>query len=395
MYNVAVSDNYGIDTSLGFFDCTNFYFEIDEEDDFRRKGPSKERRLDPIVGMGLLLDANRIPIALKVFPGNESEQPVIREILSELRLRHKVPGRIIRIADKGINSAENICHTKDDGDGYIFSKSIKKLPATEMDWVLLDQDYEDVYDDKGNLQYQYKETVDSFIYSYKDQEGNKIKRTFKEKRIVSYNPKLAKKQRKEIKRQIRKADRLILSKAKRKEFGDLAKYVNFKSSDDEGNTTDNPVNISLNDAKIEKDLRLAGYNMLVTSETNLPAKQIYAAYHELWRIEESFKIMKSDLETRPVYLQKQETITGHFLICYLAVLLLRLFQFHVLEDKFSSSEILNVARNYELAKVSSRRYINLSKNAPLLRHLAQKYKLPVLNCYLDNSDIKIMLDNWF
>lgn len=121
------------------------------EDAFRRKGPSKENKKEPIVGMGLLLDVNQIPIGMKLYPGNESEKPVLRNIIDDLKTRNSISGKTIQVADKGLNCAENIIHALKSGDGYIFSKSVKLLPETEMTWVLLDNDYRDVTDKNGRF----------------------------------------------------------------------------------------------------------------------------------------------------------------------------------------------------------------------------------------------------
>ncbi|MDD6230581.1 MAG: transposase, partial [Lactimicrobium massiliense] len=125
------------------------------------------------------------------------------------------------------------------------------------------------------------------------------------------------------------------------------KYVTFKSTS-KGEKTDDKVVTEINEAQIEKDLKLAGYNLLVTSEVNMAPKDIYSTYHNLWRIEESFRIMKSDLDARPVFLQKEDTIKGHFLICYLTVLLGRILQFKILKNKYSSSEIFNFMKEFNV-----------------------------------------------
>ncbi len=331
IYNHQIQEIYGYNTKHTYFDCTNFYFEIDKEDDFRKKGPSKENRKDPIVGLALLLDRNQIPIGMKMYPGNESEKPKIRELISQLKERNNIKGKTIRVADKGLNCADNIAHTKKDGDGYIFSKSVKMLPKIELDWLLLDNDYEDVFDKNNNLLYRYKICVDDFPYKVSIN-GKKATVKLREKRVITYNPKLAEKQRYEINKEISKARKLTLSHAKKAEYGDSAKYVKFLSTDDNGNLTDNKVKAEINTAATNKALSLAGYNLLVTSEINMSAQEIYSAYHNLWRIEESFKVMKSQLDARPVYLQNKNSIIGHFLICYLSVLLIRLLQFKVFNN---------------------------------------------------------------
>ena len=165
IYNHQVSQKYKFDTSHTYFDCTNFYFEIDREDDFRLKGPSKENKKEPIVGLGLLLDANQIPIGMKMYPGNQSEKPVLRDIIDDLKQRNHISGRTIQVADKGLNCFNNILHALKSGDGYIFSKSVKTLPETEKTWVLLDNDYVDVKSKKGEVLYRIKECVDDFNYN--------------------------------------------------------------------------------------------------------------------------------------------------------------------------------------------------------------------------------------
>ena len=321
IYNHQVQQLFSFDTSHTYFDCTNFYFEIDQEDDFRKKGPSKENKKEPIVGMGLLLDANQIPIGMKLYPGNESEKPIIRNIIDDLKKRNNICGKTIQVADKGLNCAENVIHALKSGDGYIFSKSVKQLPELEKTWVLLDNDYKDVKDSNGETLYRIKECIDDFSYSVSDSNGRKKSVKLREKRIVTFNPKLAQKQKYEINRLIEKAKILKACQAKKSEYGECSKYVNFITTDKKGKETDDKIKVVMNEAAINKSLELAGYNLLVTSEINMTSSEIYSAYHNLWRIEESFKIMKSQLDARPVYLQKKERITGHFLICYLTVLL--------------------------------------------------------------------------
>ena len=395
IFNHQVSRKYPFDISHTYFDCTNFYFEIDREDDFRLKGPSKENRKEPIVGLGLLLDAKQIPVGMKMYPGNGSEKPVLRNIIDELKQRSHISGRTIRVADKGLNCFNNILHALKSGDGYIFSKSVKTLPETEKTWVLLGNDYKDVTDQKGEVLYRIKECVDDFPYSYTDEAGQRKTIRLTEKRIVTYNPKLAEKQKFEINKQIEKAKKLRACEAKKSEYGDSAKYVTFISADKKGEKTDGKIKVELNESAIEKAKQLAGYNMIVTSETRMPASEIYAAYHNLWRIEESFRMMKSQLDARPVYLQKEDTITGHFLICYLVVLLTRLLQIYVLNDKYCTEEIFDFIRDYRVAQVSERKYINLTRRSSFIKDLTALTGLPLTSYFLGNEDINKMLSHRF
>ncbi len=181
-----------------------------------------------------------------------------------------------------------------------------------------------------------------------EEEGRKITFSARETRIVTYNPKLARKQLREIDKMVDKARGCALSFAKKSEKGESAKYVNFNSVDEQGNPNGKKAAVTLTLEKIEKDRACAGYNMLVTSETGVDDMTIYSTYHELWRIYESFRTMKSDLDARPVYMQTINRIKGHFLICYLSVLLERLIQFKVLDNQFGSHQVYRFIREFKV-----------------------------------------------
>ena len=151
----------------------------------------------------------------------------------------------------------------------------------------------------------------------------------------------------------------------------------------------------MNEKVIENTLKLAGYNLIVTSEIQMAAAEVYSAYHNLWRIEESFRIMKSQLDARPVYLQKEETITGHFLICYLSVLLTRILQIHILNDAYGVDELFKFIHDFRVAKVSERKYINLTRNYAFILDLSARTVLPLTSYFLGNGDIKKVLDHRF
>lgn len=395
IYNHQINQKYKFDTEKTYFDCTNFYFEIDREDELRRKGPSKENHKSPIVGLGLLLDSNQIPIGMKIYPGNESEKPILRSVIDDLKARNNITGRTIQVADKGLNCINNIMHALKDGDGYIFSKSVKTLSETELTWVLLDNDYVDIKNSDGVVLYRVKECIDDFSYSCQYKNGKKKNIKLREKRIVTFNPKLAEKHIYEINKQVEKAHRLKTSQAKRSEFGDCSKYVTFIPTDKKGNKEDGKIKVEINEEAVEKAKKLAGYNLIVTSELSMTSKEIYDTYHNLWRIEESFRAMKSQLDARPVYLQKQDSIIGHFLICYLAVLLSRILQIYILEDKYGTEEIFNFIRDFKVAKISDYRYINLTRSSEFIKKLAMNTKLPLTLYFLNNEDINKMLSHRF
>ena len=387
IFTVQAGRIFKLDTSKTYFDCTNFYFEIDREDDFRKKGPSKENRKEPIVGLGLLLDRNQIPVGMKMYPGNESEKPVLRDVIDQLKAQNNITGRTIHVADKGLNCAKNIAFSKKNGDGYLFSKSVKGLPETEKTWVLLDNGFTDVRDKKGNLLYRYKSCIDSFPYKV-EHEGKEYVVKMLEKRLLTYNPSLAAKKKYEINRMAEKARALTASQAKKAEYGEAGKYVDF--TDGAGKKA----SVSINQEAIDKDLKFAGYSLLVTSETKMKDSDIYDTYHNLWRIEESFRIMKSDLDARPVFLQKEETIKGHFLICYLTVLLERLFQFHILGNEYSTTDIFEFIKGFKVVK-GENKYINTTRSTNFIHELTQRLNLPLTNYYLTETQIESILKHKF
>lgn len=387
IFTVQTRKVYGLDTSKTYFDCTNFYFEIDREDDFRRKGPSKEGRKEPIVGLGLLLDSNQIPIGLKMYPGNESEKPVLRDVIDSLKSQNNVTGKTIHVADKGLNCAQNIAFSKKNGDGYLFSKSVKGLPETERTWVLLEEGWRDVTDKQGKLLYRYKSCVDVFPYKV-EHEGKEVIVKLKEKRLLTYTPSLAAKKRYEIHRLAEKAHSLTASRAKRAEYGEAGKYVDFMDKDGK------KAEVRIKQESINQDLALAGYNLLVTSETEMDDRDIYNTYHNLWRIEESFKIMKSDLDARPAFCQKEDTIKGHFLICYLTVLLERILQFKVLENRYSTSDIFHFIKDFRVTKAETK-YINTATTSDIINELSVQLKLPLTNYFLTETQIKTILNQKF
>lgn len=392
--NHAFNKKYDRKTSKTYFDCTNYYFEIDKEKDDKRKGPSKENRTDPIISMGLLLDEDTIPLTMKMFPGNESEKPVLRDVIKSMKEQNNITGRTIQVADKGLNCTKNICEAIKNGDGYIFSQSIKKLSDKEKKWALLENSeiiWKEIRDKDGSLKYKYKWCVDEFPYKVDDGTSRPTIINLKQKRVVTYSPKLAEKKKYEINKLIEKAKELNACKAKKKEYGDASKYVSFLAADKEGTILDESVVIAtINQEKVDEDLKLAGYNLLVTSETNMHPEEIYRVYHRLWRIEETFRTLKSELDARPVYLQRQDSIYGHFLICYLAVFALRVLQIKEFKDEIHTNEIISFVRNLKILK-NQDTYINLGSKEKI-KNISNRLKLPLTNYFLTEQNIKKVLN---
>lgn len=404
LFNHCYEQHYKRDFGSVFFDCTNYYFEIDLPNGDKQKGPSKENRHDPIIGQALLLDSDLVPLAMQMYPGNESEKPYIRKTIEEMKQRYKVSGRTVQVADKGLNCARNIfAAVKEANDGYIFSKSIhgRCLSETEKQWVLLENDanvYTDYKDSEGQVLFRLKSCVDDFKYRFKETDpdtGEEVwtEFTVKEKRVVSYNPSLARKQKAEISRMVEKASNYATyKKIAREDLGDSAKYLRITSKDKDGNKI-RPV-AEIDQAKIDEDMRYAGYNLLVTSEVDLEPLQIYNTYHGLWKIEESFRITKSYLEARPVYVQKKETIYGHFLICYLSLFLLRVMEIKCFKNKVNSYDLVNFMRDFRVVDKGDGSYVNISQNQAVNEKIKGLTGLTNLDAlYLTKDEIDNIFEN--
>lgn len=404
LFNHCYEALYKRDFSKVFFDCTNYYFEIDHPYEDKQKGPSKEERKSPIIGQALLLDSDLVPLGMQMYPGNESEKPYIRKTIEEMKRRYKVSGKTVQVADKGLNCARNIyAAVHESNDGYIFSKSVhgKGLSEKEKLWLLLENDanvFTDYRDSKGLLLFRLKSCVDTFEYKFKEEDsetGEIIETKFevKEKRIVSYNPSLASKQKAEIMRMVEKATNFTTyKKLAGEELGDAAKYVSIISSDKDGKKI--KPTVLINNDKIEEDLKYAGYNLLVTSELQMSPIQVYDTYRKLWKIEESFRITKSYLDARPVYVRKKETIYGHFLICYLSLFLLRVLELKCFKGKTNSNELINFARDFRLVKKGDGTFINISKNQTVNEKMIQLTGLSYLDAlFLTESEVDKMFKN--
>lgn len=404
LFNHCYEQHYKRDFSTAFFDCTNYYFEIDLPSEDKQKGPSKENKHEPIIGQALLLDADLVPLAMQMYPGNESEKPYIRKIVEEMKQRYKVSGKTVQVADKGLNCARNIyAAVKEADDGYIFSKSIhgKGLSEKEKMWLLLENDtnrFTDYTDENGHLLYRLKSCVDTFSYKFKDtdpQTGEETEVSFlvKEKRVVSYNPGLAKKQKAEIMKMADKATNYTTyKKMAREDLGDSVKYIRITNTDKAGKKIRPVTDIDQN--KIDEDLKYAGYNLLVTSELDMDPGQIYNTYHNLWKIEESFRITKSYLDARPVYMQKKETIYGHFLICYLSLFLLRVLEIKCFKNQINSYDLINFIRDFRIVDKGNGSYINISRNQAVNEKIKKLTGLTNLDAlYLTKTEIENLFKN--
>ena len=267
----------------------------------------------------------------------------------------------------------------------------------------------DVRDETGNLLYKYKtskhivrsgknagKVVDYAKYNYKckinPEDSVETEFAVKEKRIVTYNPSLARKQRAEINKEVEKLKKILSYKtAVKEDIGDSAKYINFEAKDQDGKKI--KIATSLNQEKIEADLKFAGFNMLVTSEINADPKEIYKIYHNLWRIEESFRLLKTYLESRPAFVSDEDTIKGHFLICYISLTLVRLLELKIFKDEIPAPQLFDFIRQYKVTENYDLSYINNSTWSKTYEKIKEKLGLAKLgNVYLSKKDLDLLFE---
>ena len=390
--NAAIDKRFGRSLDRVYFDCTNYYFEIDCESGIKRRGPSKENRTSPIVSMALLLDSDLIPYQMEIFPGNESEKPRLPRALDRIREEKGKESKIIQVADKGLNCAENI-RKCGKNDGYIFSKAPKMMTDKDLEWMFDEKGWTDVMDKNGEVSYRYKSVTDVYDYEFKDENGKTVKFTKAEKRVATFNPSLRKKQAIELTRQYDKAMKKTASaQIKEAVGGKNAKMISVdavsKKTGEE--LEDAQIVLSGNKEKLEHDLKLAGYNILITSEVAMKESEIYDVYHKLWNIERTFRMMKTQLAARPAFASTDDGIRGHFLTCYTSIVLLRLLEKKVFSDQFTVEEIIEYIKKARAFRLSDNDYCNLlkRKDAAISEYIQKRTELPLLNKRLTDSKIK-------
>lgn len=336
--NDKIKEKYGRDTSLIYYDVTNYYFETDEQTDLLRKGVSKEHRPNPIVQMGLFMDNNAIPITYELFAGNTNDCLTYRPNFGRIKKQFDL-GRVISVADKGMTTGDNIWYTINTPtkDGYVFSMSIRGADKSIKKYVLDEEGYEWLGEE-----YKRKSRLCPRTIQVTSNNGKKIKKQVDEKQVVFWSKKYATRAKAEREAALAKARDLAKypgNYTRATSYG-AAKYVKKVEYDKEtGEILTASSILDINEDLIREEEALDGYYMLLTSEMDTPDDKIIDMYRGLWRIEESFKITKSELEARPVYVWTNEHIEAHFLTCFVALTLSRILEMK-LEHKYSAGRIL-------------------------------------------------------
>ena len=353
-------------TDLTYYDVTNYYFEtmygdddvyeLDENNEivkdekgqpvivqkgFRKKGVSKEGKKEPIVQMGLFIDNNGIPVSHKLFPGNTQDKTTFKNVL-ENDVDDMDLGRIVVVADNGMNTQENKYLIVEKGNGYIVSKSVKKSWKKMGPWALDKNDYIEIKNSFGEVVFKYKSRINEIELTYKNEDGTKSKRKVKEKEIIYWS-------KKHYEKEVNQNKKFIEYLESCKEHPDKLKDKERKSQqfiktvdiDKETGEVIHPEKVIVFlDEKLKKYKETMGFYSIVTSEIEENDKEIINRYHGLSRIEDSFRIIKSDLEGRPIYVWTEEHIKAHFLICFIALTIIRIIQYKIL--KYENKSTLNV-----------------------------------------------------
>lgn len=373
------------DLSISYFDCTNYYFDIGRSDldvfdengnpvdkkgnkiekKLRKRGPEKNHRPDPIVEMGLLMDRNGIPVAFDLFAGNESEKVHMRPIVNRLKNQYTA-GRVIFVADRGLNTSDNIYYLNGDNksdsnqrDGYVYGQSVRGADAEFKGWVL-GGGYitEKFVDETGRkITFTHKSRIHPKTLHVNVANGKKKDVSVDQKQMVYYSEKYAQKQKRDREVMVARAKDMILhpqnySKAT---HGGSASYVkNISFNRETGEIVDGQ-SLELDQAKIEEEAKYDGYYSIVTSELGMDDRELRKIYRGLARIEDTFKVSKSELEARPVYVWTNEHIRAHFTTCFTALVLIRLLETK-LGNQYPVGQILESLRNYKCVQIGRNRY---------------------------------------
>ena len=349
----SVSKLYGRDTSNVFYDVTNYYFEIEAGDELRRKGVSKEHRPDPIVQLGLLMDRQGLPITYKLFSGNTNDCNTLLPVLAEVKASYGLK-RMVVVADKGLNTSENIGYNLIKGDGYIYSQTVRGASREMQQYVLDSSGYRTTGENFRIKSRFYPRTI-----TVMNNQNKPVSVTVDEKQIIFYSEKYARRAKAEREPAIQKALQLIQRPGaySQSTAQGAAKYVKdlvFNKKTGEVITAGHAPQLDLERIKNEEELD--GYYAIVTSELDMTDEDVIETYRGLWRIEESFRITKSELEARPVYVSREDRINTHFLTCFVSLLILRCLQLK-LNYRFSAGRLIESLNAYSGSKLEDNLFV--------------------------------------
>lgn len=415
---------YNRDLSVSYFDCTNYYFDIgrsdmdsfDEEGNcvdkegnivdakYRKRGPEKNYRPDPIVEMGLLMDRNGIPLAFDLFPGNESEKVHMRPIINRIKQDFS-DTRIIFVADRGLNTSDNIYYLNGDNkgdvnqrDGYVYGQSVRGADAEFKNWVLASGYKKDTVktEDGKEIVFIHKSRIypkELHVNVTKPGQKKTSKKTVKvdQKQMVYYSEKYAKKQKADRGVMIERAKDLIKYPKKYDRVtsaGSTAYILNIAFDKSTGEIVDGK-NLELNLTKIEEEAKYDGYYSIVTSELNMSDFEMRDVYRGLSKIEETFKISKTEFSSRPVFVRTNEHIDAHFTTCFTSLVLIRLLQAK-LGNHYPAGKIIESLKKYCCIPLDANNY-KFTYFDEILKTCGNAFNLELDNRYRTRQQIQRIL----
>jgi len=391
-----ITKNYGRKADLIYYDVTNYYFEIDEEDGLKAKGFSKEHRPDPIIQMGLAMDEEGLPISYEIFPGNESEKLHLRPMVFSLLSKYET-GKIIAVADAAQNTGNNIYYLDQGKQGYVFSQSIRGGGKSFKQYVMDDKGYEWL----GEKYKRKSRVVRREIQVDFRKNGKTVKKKIlvDQRQIVFYSEKYAERARAKREATIKKAKQIIANPAafnKATSYGALKYIKNIEVDKDTGEIKEAKAKPFFDMEKLREDEKYDGYYAIVTNvfdegknKGKFSDDKIIDIYRGLWRIEDSFRVTKQELETRPIYLSRHDRIHGHFLICYIALVIIRLME-KMTGFRHSPAKLIEAMNSISCSNESENLYL-FDYRSDISDGLGQAFDIDFTKQRLTRSEIKKIL----
>lgn len=344
-----------------YFDCTNYYFEIEQEDGDRKYGKSKEHRPNPIVQMGMFMDGDGIPLAFSTFPGNQNEQkslkPLERKVLSDFGCQKFVYCSDAGLASEGIREFNHVGER-----AFIVTQSIKKLKEEYRENALDPKGFRRLSDNRpADLSKLTDDDLDSLFYKEIPYDGRKVDQRL----IVTYSPKYAAYQKAVRAAQVDRAEKMVASgnaKKERRNPNDPARFIGKRAVTDEGEAA--KVHYYLDEDKVAEEERYDGLYAVSTDLLDDPVGDILKVSEGRWQIEECFRIMKTDFEARPVYLSREDRIKAHFLTCFLSLMIYRYLE-KALGGDFTCEQILDTLKGMNFAEIEEQGFMPLYERTPL------------------------------
>ena len=336
-----------------YFDCTNYYFEIEQEDGDKKYGKSKEHRPNPIIQMGLFTDGDGLPLAFSLFPGNQNEQKSLKPLETKI-LQQFGCEKFIYCSDAGLASEDNRAFNHMGQRSFIVTQSIKKLPAEDRTWALDRNGFKRLSDDASMDITKLSEDDKDQLY-YKDEPFTTKK--LHQRLIITYSPKYASYQKAVRAEQIARAEKMVANgtlKKQRKNPNDPARFVNKIAATEEGEKA--KIHYYLDLDKIAEEEMYDGLYAVCTDLLDDDVADILKVSEGRWQIEDCFRTMKTDFEARPVYLNREDRIKAHFLTCFLSLLHFRLLK-RSLKDAYTTEQLLQTLRNIKFADVEEQGFM--------------------------------------